>query len=119
MSSIENNTKWSSLRTSINKVLQQEKHLSLYYFNQICKNWQVVFTGNVANNILPMRIHKQKLEIITEDGSYANYVRLRKNIILSNIRAILQSNFCKDIKIVIKTIEPKLLQYVKNCQKTK
>ncbi len=95
------NNYWNRLDSVVTKFLKQEDAVRIYYFKQLCQYWELVLEKKMAKKIVPQGWQNNTLVLIMEDGSYVNFIRYRKNIILSKIRAILQNDFCKDLKTVV------------------
>lgn len=104
---LKNNTEdryWNRLDSVMEKFLKQENSVQIYYFKQLCQYWELVLGAKIAKKIVPQRWQNNTLVLVMEDGSYVNFIRHRKTIILSQIRAILQNDFCKDLKTVVGAI---------------
>ena len=95
------NNYWNRLDSVVTRFLKQENAVHIYYFRQLCQYWELVLGKKIAKKIVPQGWQDNTLVLIMEDGSYVNFIRHRKNIILSQIRAILQNDFCKDLKTVV------------------
>ena len=91
---------WNKLDSVFTKFLKQENSVQIYYF-KLCQHWDLVLGEKIAKKIIPQRWQNNTLVLIMEDGSYVNFIRHRKDIILSQIRAVLQNDFCKDLKTVV------------------
>lgn len=108
---------WSSFYQVTTKTLTQKEYIHIYYFIKICKNWKLIIGNNLFEKVIPTHLKKNNLTLITEDSSYAEHIRRRENILLSQIGATLQKNYCEKISVFVGEIKNINKQYIKNCQK--
>ncbi len=112
----EENRYWNRLDSVLTKFLKRDNSAQIYYFQQLCQHWELVLGEKIAKKILPQRWQNNTLVLIMEDGSYVNFIRHRKSIILSQIRAVLQNDFCKDLKTVVGDPNSELKSYIQKYQ---
>lgn len=89
---------WYRLGAVCNDFIQKSDP-SFYYLKLVKDNWEMVLGSPLCEKITPYGWRGNKLVLTAKDSSYVVYVQMKQEIIASQVRAVLQNDYCRAIEI--------------------
>ena len=89
---------WYSLGNILEDYIQKSNP-SFYYLKLVKDNWKIILGEPLYKKIVPYCWKNRTLILTAKDSSYIFFVKMKMESIASQVRAVLQNDYCRKIEV--------------------